>query len=613
MIPRHPTTQPPMLSNYLNIRIAYGPTFSRDSQHVAFLTNITGVPQVWRVPRAGGWADQLTFQSERVTGVTFAPKTNQLLFARDAGSNENMQLFLINSDGSGERRLTNDDGAMHIFGDFAPDGQRILFTANRRDRAYYDVYVQGAADTEAQCVWTNDQLGYLVPLSFSPDGGRALVALQRSSLHHALYEITLANGAVRLLTSGGEARYGAACYSADGQAIFCACDLGRDLTALMRLDLNDLTLSVIAAPDHEVDFIAPSPDGRAVAWAQNVEGAHQLMLSDLVTGQTRPAPLPTGVILTAPTDFESNGLVFAPDSGAVAFAFSTATRTLDIWVWELATDQARPITHSSHAGVPQTALAEPELIRYPTFDGRAIPAWFFRAPNAAGEKRPVVVMVHGGPEGQTQPYLNPILQFFVSQGYHVLAPNVRGSSGYGKTYLNLDNVEKRMDSVADLAQAVTWLRAQPEVNGRKIAVYGGSYGGFMVLAAITTYPDLWAAAVDIVGISNFVTFLENTGAYRRSHREAEYGSLERDRVFLTSISPIHQVDRITAPLLVVHGANDPRVPLGEAEQMVNALRARQVPVEFLVYHDEGHGLVKLANKLDAYPKMAAFLKRHLTA
>jgi len=219
--------------------------------------------------------------------------------------------------------------------------------------------------------------------------------------------------------------------------------------------------------------------------------------------------------------------------------------------------------------------------------------------------------IHGGPEGQAQPVFDYFVQYFISRGYGMFIPNVRGSSGYGKNYLALDNVEKRMDSVADLASAVKWLETQPDVDVKRIAITGGSYGGFMVLSALTTYPDLWAAAVDIVGISNFVTFLENTSAYRRSHREGEYGSLEHDREFLTSISPIHKVDKIVAPLMVIHGANDPRVPLSEAQQLVDALRKRNVPVEFLVYDDEGHGLVKLKDILDAYPKIADFLDRQL--
>ncbi len=199
----------------------------------------------------------------------------------------------------------------------------------------------------------------------------------------------------------------------------------------------------------------------------------------------------------------------------------------------------------------------------------------------------------------------------MNNGYAVLAPNVRGSTGYGKTYSHLDDVEKRMDSVADLAHAAYWLQAQPGIDVDRLVVYGGSYGGFMVLAALTAYPDLWAAGVTIVGISSFATFLENTSEYRRAHREAEYGSLARDREFLERTAPINHVDQISAPLMVMHGANDPRVPLSEAQQLVRALKARGVPVEFLVFDDEGHGLVKLKNKLIAYLAIMRFLSTHL--
>ena len=219
----------------------------------------------------------------------------------------------------------------------------------------------------------------------------------------------------------------------------------------------------------------------------------------------------------------------------------------------------------------------------------------------------MVINVHGGPEGQSRPEFDPIVQYLVARGYAVLEPNVRGSTGYGYEYQSLDDVRLRMDSVTDLQHAVFWLRESGIADPKRIAVMGGSYGGFMVLAAITTYPDLWAAAVDIVGIANFVTFLENTGPWRRKLREAEYGSLEQDREFLEQISPIHRVDRISSPLFVVHGANDPRVPVGEAEQIVAALRERNVPVEYKRFEDEGHGLVKRSNRLIAYPAIGRFL------
>jgi dipeptidyl aminopeptidase/acylaminoacyl peptidase len=259
----------------------------------------------------------------------------------------------------------------------------------------------------------------------------------------------------------------------------------------------------------------------------------------------------------------------------------------------------------------------PDLIRYPTFDSDApkgiprIPAWYFRPQGEASEPMPAIVVVHGGPEGQFRPSFSFLIQYFVNHGYAVLAPNVRGSTGYGVTYSHRDDVRQRMDSVADLAHAALWLKAQPEIDPRRIVVYGGSYGGFMVLSALTTYPELWAAGVDLVGIGNFVTFLENTSAYRRAHREAEYGSLARDREFLESISPANHLEAIAAPLMVIHGANDPRVPVGETEAIVQALRARGVPVEFILFDDEGHGIAKLKNKGVAYPAIVAFLDKQL--
>jgi dipeptidyl aminopeptidase/acylaminoacyl peptidase len=272
---------------------------------------------------------------------------------------------------------------------------------------------------------------------------------------------------------------------------------------------------------------------------------------------------------------------------------------------DLPDGEARQITRSSTAGIPRSSFRRPHLVRYPTFDGRKIPALLYE-PDA--ENAPVVVNVHGGPESQSRPAFAPVTQYLLHRGYAVFFPNVRGSTGYGKAYTHLDDVELRMDSVRDLAHAAEWLR---EKGHQRVAVLGGSYGGFMVLAALTEYPELWTAGVDIVGIANLVTFLENTGSYRRGLREPEYGSLERDRDFLESISPIHKAENIRAPLMVIHGKNDPRVPVGEAEQIVERVRENGGTVEYLLYEDEGHGLAKLKNRLDAYPKIAAFLDSHL--
>lgn len=594
-------------TQYLNVRKAYGPSFSPDGRRLAFITNITGIPQSWAVSSNGGWPDQITFHAERVSQVAYSPTSDQMIFSRDIGGNENAQLFLVNGDGSAERRLTNADDVMHIFGNWSPDGRQVAFSANRRDRSKFDVFVQDIETGSTQCVWENKFSGFLIVVGFSPDASQLLVYLMYNSMNIDLFEINIKEKSIRKLTEHvGNVRYLSPTYSADGKSIYGACDHARDLATLTRIDLSNLQHHFMHETRHEIEFVAASPDGDWLLWLSNVEGAHQFNLLDLNTNQIRqPENLPLGVTI----DYAAP--VFSPDSRRIAFSFSTPTRTSDIWVWEIEENHVFPVTQSSHAGIPTSRFREPELIHYPSFDNLSIPAWFYRPKASRSENYPILVNVHGGPEGQAQPFFDYIVQYFVSRGFGVLLPNVRGSSGYGKNYLDLDNVEKRMDSVADLAYAVKWLRSQPQIDARRIAIKGGSYGGFMVLSALTTYPDLWAAAVDIVGISNFVTFLENTSAYRRSHREGEYGSLEHDREFLTRISPIHQVDNITTPLMVIHGANDPRVPLNEAEQLVHALRARNVPVEFLVYDDEGHGLVKLKNILDAYPKMADFLGKHL--
>ena len=594
-------------SQYLNIRSAYGPSFSPDGKRLSFITNITGIPQAWVVDVEGGWPDQITFHTERVSQARFSPKSNQLVFLRDIGGNENAQIYLVNGDASAERRLTKADDVLHIFGNWSPDGKQIAFTANQRDRSKFDVHIQNVETGGAQCVWENEFSGFLLVAGFSPDSSRLLVNLMHNSMNGDLFEIDIQNKSMRKLTEHeGDIRYLSPAYSADGKSVYCACDQDRDLTALTRINLSDLQYQFLQETQYEIEYVAASPDGRWLLWVNNVEGANQFNLMDLRTNQIRrPDNLPVGVL----SDYAAP--VFSPDSQQLAFGFTMPTRTSDIWVWDIEKNRVSAVTQSSHAGIPTSSFREPELIHYPSFDGLSIPAWFYRPTNMQGGKYPIIVNVHGGPEGQAQPIFDYVVQYFTSRDYGVFIPNVRGSSGYGKNYLALDNVEKRMDSVADLAYAVKWLQSQRDIDAKRIAIKGGSYGGFMVLSALTTYPELWAAAVDIVGISNFVTFLENTSPYRRSHREGEYGSLEHDREFLTSISPIHHVDKITAPLLVIHGANDPRVPLGEAEQMVGALRARNVPIEFLVYDDEGHGLVKLKNILDAYPKMADFLDEHI--
>jgi dipeptidyl aminopeptidase/acylaminoacyl peptidase len=299
------------------------------------------------------------------------------------------------------------------------------------------------------------------------------------------------------------------------------------------------------------------------------------------------------------------------DGRHLAFHFTSPSVPGDVWCHDTET-RALSRLSTSPSAVDTSGWVEPEVHRVASFDGLPVPVFLYRPRQAgAGAEVPVVVVVHGGPESQSQLTWNPVIGYLVEHGYAVAVPNVRGSTGYGKRYQHLDDRRRRLDSVADLAAVHDWLAGQDGIDASRAALFGGSYGGYMVLAGLTFQPERWAAGVDIVGISSFVTFLENTSPYRRRVREREYGSLEADRAFLVEASPLTHLERLRAPLFIVHGANDPRVPLSEARQLHTALRDKGVPAELLVYEDEGHGLQKLANRLDAYPRAVAFLDRVL--
>jgi dipeptidyl aminopeptidase/acylaminoacyl peptidase len=630
----------PDFVRYLNVRSASGASFAPDGRRLTFLTDITGVAEVWSVaatppeapeaPEAPAlpWPEQLTFGGERILGAAFSPVAQRLIVGGDSGGNERTQLFLMDLSGDVAAGatlipLTNQPEVIHIFGGWqedgsakggwSPDGARIIYASNARDARFFDIYERSVDDLDASPRLLLQQDGTNYPASYAPDGRSVLVQRFDSNVRNALLLVDTTTGDVRRLTpevSEGPARHISPQWSADGRGLYLLSDRGCQFLSLAWLELASGELTYLHEDQEnqwDAEGLALSRDGQRLALVTNVAGASRIELFDISAGWGQrvalPAPeLPLGVV---------TGAQWSPDGARLAFTFAPPNDAVNIWFWDVASQRRTPATRSARGGLPDTAFVSPQLVGYPTFDGREVPAYLFLPRGAELRRLPVVVYVHGGPESQTRPAFNPVIQYLAANGYAVLAPNVRGSSGYGYEYQSLDDVRLRMDSVADLAAAVRWLGDSGIADPRRIAVMGGSYGGFMTLSAITTYPDLWAAGVDIVGIANFATFLENTGPWRRKLREPEYGSLENDRDFLEAISPIHHVDAITAALFVVHGANDPRVPVGEAEQIVAALRARNVPVEYLRFEDEGHGLIKRANRIRAYPEIARFLDIHV--
>jgi dipeptidyl aminopeptidase/acylaminoacyl peptidase len=606
------------IQQYLSIRSATSPSLSPDGKKLVFLTNISGTSQIWMMELPSGKPLQVTNYEDNVSFVQFSPKGNGIIFGKAKGGDENTQLFWMNPDGTDIKQLTNDPKVRYNFGGWSEDGTKIFYASNKRNRNYFDIYSMEIATGKEELIYQNDGSNSFADIS--PDGSKLIVskASERFSLDNDLYLIDLKTGKVIHLTPHEDATiYSHVHFLADGKSILLGTNFKREFINLASINLDEKVteqkrpaqLRFLDNTNWDLDKTEISPDKSVIAYTINREGFSEFYLRK-IGKKSKPLSLE---IIKLPAQGIVGNISFAKDK--LAFTFSSAKYNTDIWLYDLKTKELTQVTKSDRAGIPQESFIEPKLIKYKTFDGLEIPAWYYVDKNLLlknQEKIPVIVSVHGGPESQERPGFNALYQYFLSRGYAILAPNVRGSTGYGKTYASLDNIRLRENAVKDLAYAVEWLKTFGGADPKRIAVMGGSYGGYMTMAAITLYPDLWAAAVNTVGIVNWETFLKNTSGYRRRQREVEYGFLDKDLEFLRQISPISRVDRIKTPLFVIHGKNDPRVPYTEAEQIVEALRKRGAIVEYRLFEDEGHGISKLKNRLELYPLVADFLDRYLS-
>ena len=609
------------IERYLNVRSAGGADIGPDGR-LSVILNTTGTGQVWSLDAPLSWPTQRTFFEETVSFVDSSPERPEAVFGMDEGGNERTQLYRLNYESGEIVDLTRRPAAKHRWGGWDGEGDRFAFASNRRDESVFDVYVQERASEPAddagdgsdtpgdppdpELVYEGD--GWLSVAGWSPSDDRLIVHEAHASFDHDLYALDIESGELTHHTPhDGDVRYGSPQWGPDGDAIYLVTDRDSDTLRLERLDLATGEFTVVdSGGEWNVDGVALHEESRRLVYSRNVDGYTELSVGELVAPDRideLPAPdLPDGV---------AGGVSFGPDGDRFAVTAVGSTHNANVHVVETTTGETERWTAAATAGIPPETFIERELVRYPTFDQREIPAYLSvpeTEPPEAGY--PVVVDIHGGPESQRRPSFSSVTQYLLNSGYAVFEPNVRGSSGYGKAYAALDDVRKRMDSVTDLRAGVEWLHDHPEIDPDRVVAMGGSYGGFMVLAALTEFPELWAAGVDVVGIANFVTFLENTGDWRRELREAEYGSLADDREFLKSISPANRIDRIQSPLFVLHGANDPRVPVDEAEQIAERARDQDVPVRKLVFDDEGHGISKLENRIEAYRAIVEFLGEH---
>ncbi|HWD74069.1 MAG TPA: S9 family peptidase [Solirubrobacteraceae bacterium] len=562
---------------------------------------------------SGGELVELTALPEPVAGARYVPGSRHAVLEIDAAGNERHQLYLLDLDQAtqatvrtfdGLRAITADPRFGHRCAGVSADGRRIAYVSNRGNGVDFDLWLCDLSSDTHRCCYASG--AYCQPASgFSPDG-RYVSVLRPGDrpldLDLVLVDAETGETAVPLEHPGEAALVGPPAWI-DAGSFYAASNVGRDFAVVVRHVLATQTTTPLAGADGLWDAeVVSSRNGRRILVVENRDGVSRLQLRDAAT--SAPGPVIAGPETGVVSSHAISHPVLSADGSRVYYTLSTPRFAGDVFGYDAVTGDTGRLT-SSPAQVRPDELVSPEAAMVSSFDGEQVPMLVFRPPN--GEPRPpVVVVVHGGPESQAMRSFNPVIQALVLTGYGVVVPNVRGSTGYGKRYASLDDTTRRLDAVRDL-EAVHGFLDRAGFDPGRAALWGGSYGGYMVLAGLAFQPRLWAAGVDIVGISDLVTFLENTSDYRRAHREREYGSLQDDREFLAAASPLRRADDIRAPLFIIHGRNDPRVPVSEAEQLAANLQRRGVRCTTLIYPDEGHGLARLENRLDAYPQAIRFL------
>ena len=564
--------------------------------------------QLHRVAGPGAEREQLTFYSDPIEWARPAKSGGGLIFWKDKAGDDNYQIWYQAPNGQA-RQLTNGD-FIHGSPVWAHDGKRVAFYGNDRNTLSYDVYVADITGSAAPQLVVGGKDDAWYPLDWSADDSKLLVWKYLSATESYLYLADVSTGALTPLEAkpppGGIHR---AKFAADGRSVYVLTDEDGDFAAVKLKDpITHVSRRITPAALWDVEDFDVSPDGRYVAYVMNEDGRSRLSVLDTQSKvELSVAGLPEGHIGNVRFDHTGTKLAMSAES---------ATSPRDAYVYDLERGKLERWTKSELGPIDPATLVMPELVRFPTWDRvgahpRMLSAWVYRPQHPRGPS-PVVINIHGGPEAQARPDWDPFVQFLVNElGYVVIAPNVRGSSGYGKSFLALDNGELREDAVRDIGSLLVWVGVQPDFDRDHVVVMGGSYGGYMTLAALISYDERLRGGIDVAGISDFVSFLHNTSPYRRDLRRAEYGD-ERDlhtRVFLERISPLNNTARIKRPLLVVAGLNDPRVPASESEQLVWRIRNNGGEVWYLTARDEGHEFRKKSNR-EAYLQVAAsFLQK----
>jgi dipeptidyl aminopeptidase/acylaminoacyl peptidase len=595
---------------YNNFRYASFQGWHPLQREMIISTRFGDTSQVHLVKAPGAARTQLTFYKERVSSPSFDPARGDfIIFAKDIGGNENFQMLRYDF-ASGKTTLLTDGLSRNIGGAWSNRGDRLAYESNRRNKDDMDIHVMDPRDPASDRLLLQVQGGAWGVLDWSPDDSKLLVQEGISINESYLWLVDCISGKKELLTPKGKKEkvaYNYAAFSTDGKGIFALTDKDSEFVRLAYIDLATRTHTCLTtAIPWDIDEFALSYDRSRIAFISNEEGASILHVRDLANGKELPVPaMPLGLI---------SGLQWHRNGRDIGFTYINPRSADDAYALDIESGKVERWTTSELGGLNSETFAVPELIKWKSFDQRTISGFLYRPAAGFMGKRPLIIDIHGGPEGQAQPDFIGQNNYLLNElGVAIIYPNVRGSSGFGKTFLQLDNGFKREDSYKDIAALLDWVKTRPDLDSERVMVTGGSYGGHMTLAIAAFYPERIRCAVEVVGISNLVTFLENTSGYRQDLRRVEYGD-ERDpkmRQFMLKIAPLNRSDKIRKPLFIIQGANDPRVPLSEAEQMRDTLKKAGVPVWYLVARDEGHGFAKKNNRDFQFYATVLFIKEFL--
>jgi dipeptidyl aminopeptidase/acylaminoacyl peptidase len=592
-------------------RAVGGTTWSPDGKTIAFVSNMSGRNNLWLVPAEGGWPVQLTISDQRQSAPAWSPDGKWIAYQSDYDGDEQWDIFLVSPKTGQVVNLTHTREIAEMHPAWSPDGRYLAYMVKPKTSSVFEIDIYDMLMREVKHLTTDTAKDKLNEQPIWSKDGKLIVYTQNQAkgTDSNIFMAEVDSGNSTLLTPhSGEQRYSVHSISPNGKKVLITSDAANGYENVGMLEIASKKIEWLTRDKWEISAEDFSPDGRFVTWTANVDGNTAIYLHDLNTGKTTTLPLPRGVNVPGGSDS-----AFPRDGKRLLYYHNGPNSPNDVWVYDITTGKSRQITQSLVAGVRAQDMVEPDLVHYPSRDGKfTISAFVYMPYNLPRNgQHPAIVYVHGGPKAQTVNSFNRIVQYVVNQGYIVIAPNYRGSTGYGKEFEQANLFDMGGGDLQDVLAAADWVKQSGYVDPKKLILMGGSYGGYMTMMGVTKAPEVWAAGVPIVPFVNFFTEIENEDPVLQQSDLATMGDPLKNKALFEDRSPIFFVDKIKAPLLLLAGAHDPRCPKSESQQVVDAIKKRGGVVEYKIYENEGHGFARVENQIDAYKRVADFLQAHV--